>query len=118
MMDADPCIGPSVQTNTYLHFSYSLANGYDVFLFLIFCNIARHRPENRGSHCVAESRCPACRVRVVWTGFVGRTGFFLDAANDAVGAARKATSATDAVAGAPRMMSRCRRLVPRMRCGR
>jgi hypothetical protein len=34
------------------HFSYSLANGYHVFLFLIFCNIA-NRPGNRGSHRVA-----------------------------------------------------------------
>ncbi len=52
MMDADPCIGPSVQTNTYLDFSYSLANGYDVFLFWIFCNIS-NRPGNRGSDRVA-----------------------------------------------------------------
>jgi len=35
------------------HFSYSLANGYDVCVFLIFCNILRHRPGNRGSHRVA-----------------------------------------------------------------
>jgi hypothetical protein len=34
------------------HFSYSLANGYDVFLFLIFCNIS-NRLGNRGSHRVA-----------------------------------------------------------------
>jgi hypothetical protein len=67
----------SWRTDEYLsHFSYSLANGYHVFLFLIFCKISRRRPGNRCSHRVAYSRCPACRVRVVRTGFVGRTCFF------------------------------------------